>query len=88
MDLGKLNNDSIKPLCFGDLQKVLPQDDDIIRGPNSECQSCSYLKDCLKIALDSKQGKEWQLSRLEELKCRDDGVLGFIKRWSRLKMLK
>jgi len=88
MDSGKLNNDSNKPLCFGDLQRVLPPNEGIIRGPNYECQACSYLKDCLKIALKSKHGKEWQLSRLEELQCMDDGVLGFIKRWSRLKMLK
>ncbi|PIE70263.1 MAG: hypothetical protein CSA22_08655 [Deltaproteobacteria bacterium] len=75
------------PNCFGDLEQVFPLTASGLRESPEACRiSCQFKTDCLKKALAGEQ--EGRQTR-EELVDRqyEAGMIGFLERWSRKKML-
>jgi hypothetical protein len=72
------------PECFGDLEKVFPQDGEGMREVPAGCWDCGQRTDCLRAAAGQKDGKK-ELDEERALRSDPDGVAGFLKRWSRRK---
>ncbi|MEM5786457.1 MAG: hypothetical protein AAGU11_04005 [Syntrophobacteraceae bacterium] len=74
--------DSAKPECFGDGEKVCPQDETGVMQPRVDCIPCPHLRACLQLVLH-RRGKIRLVEELPSTK-----VTGFLKRWSDQKLSK
>jgi hypothetical protein len=64
-----------RPECFGNGERVCPEDEDGIMQPQKECLPCSHLRECVQTAL-VRRGK------LRIVEPPSTKVSGFLKRWS------
>ncbi|MFH2044355.1 MAG: hypothetical protein ABIK92_04325 [Pseudomonadota bacterium] len=73
------------PDCFGKMDIVFPMADDGLRCSPESCLACDLKTDCLKTAMNQKEGLKAQ----EEFTDRfyEAGMIGFLKRWSDKKIL-
>jgi hypothetical protein len=71
------------PSCHGRLECVFPKGEDGLRHSPQECSDCPDKVDCLRAAIQSKDG----IAVREEKLDRDyaSGQVGFLDRWSRKK---
>ncbi|MCB2192559.1 MAG: hypothetical protein KQI62_13395 [Deltaproteobacteria bacterium] len=74
---------SSRPECFGDLERVFPSADGGLREVAAGCWDCTHRVDCLRVAA-SGQGRE-TLYEEKALRGDPEGVVGFMRRWSRRK---
>lgn len=74
---------SNRPHCFGDLQRVFPAGSQGLRQVAAGCWDCTHRVDCLRVAASGQGGE----TLVEEKHLRGDpeGVVGFMRRWSRRK---
>ena len=81
-----------RPDCYGELDKVFPMGEDMLRSVSEACQACPSVHNCLKAAINTPEGLEMRASRMEEYgekaPSSGGGVAGFFKRWSELKSLR
>lgn len=68
------------PECFGDGEKVCPQDGNGINQPQSACLPCPDLRACLQLVMH-RRGKIRLVEQTSTSK-----VSGFFKRWSDRKL--
>lgn len=69
-----------RPECFGDGQRVCPEDEDGIMQPQQACIPCPHLRSCLQLVLHHR-GKIRLVDKPVSRK-----VTGFFKRWSSQKL--
>jgi hypothetical protein len=69
-----------RPECFGDGERVCPEDEDGVMQPEQACIPCPHLRPCLQLVLH-RRGK----IRLVD-KPVSGKVTGFFKRWSSQKL--
>lgn len=97
----KMTEERERPECFGLEERVMPRDEEtgfIIT--QEDCTGCPHLKECLRTALDAsvKRVREldenrpppgydaiWNFQEQAEEEEEPGGLMGFIRRWSRLK---
>ncbi len=75
-----LAGDSSYPECFGDGERVCPEDEEGIMQPQQNCLPCPHLRPCVQTALH-RRGK----IRLVDAPATKK-VAGFFKRWSENKL--
>ena len=75
----------VKKDCFGILEKVFPMGQEGLLEVPSGCFECDEKKECLKSALESRDG----LAFRDEILSRTpvDGLAGRLRRWSEKKFL-
>lgn len=71
------------PDCFGNLQKVFPLGKDGLRHTPQDCLACLHKTECLRSAIQSKDGLKVKEEHLE--RAYNSGMVGFLERWSRKK---
>ena len=69
-----------RPACFGDGDRVCPEDEDGIMQPQQACIPCPHLRPCLQLVLH-RRGKIRLVDKPVSTK-----VTGFFKRWSDRKL--
>jgi hypothetical protein len=72
-----------RPECFGDGQRVCPEDEDGIMQPQQACIPCPHLRPCLQLVLH-RRGKIRLVDKVD--KPVSTKVTGFFKRWSTQKL--
>jgi hypothetical protein len=73
-----------RPLsCYGRLECVFPKGEDGLRHDPEECSDCPDKVDCLRAALQSKDGISVREEKLDRAYA--SGHIGFFERWSRKK---
>ncbi|MFH0810289.1 MAG: hypothetical protein V2A77_07470 [Pseudomonadota bacterium] len=79
-------NDTLqKPACYADLDTVMPvEGENGMRGPNHGCLRCSWLKECLRAAVETPTGRAEREKRIE---ATSKGLLGRLRMWHERKML-
>ena len=70
--------------CFGNLNAVFPEKSNGFREVPADCMSCIRKVQCLKKALETKEGI---LMRLDKKPVQEKGLKSYIKRWSERKSL-
>ena len=70
--------------CFGNLNAVFPEKSNGLREVPDDCMSCTRKVQCLKKALETKEGI---LMRLDKKPVQEKGLKSRIKRWSERKSL-
>jgi hypothetical protein len=73
------------PECFGSIEKVFPMGLDGWRRTPSECLECEGKTECLRSALNGRQGVVVHEERLA--RSYQAGHVGFIERWAQQKEL-
>ncbi len=68
------------PECFGDGERVCPEDEEGINQPQPDCLPCPVLRSCLQIVM-AKRGKIRLVETPPSTK-----ITGFLKRWSDQKL--
>ena len=71
--------------CFGVLDKVFPEGEQGVRQVPQQCFQCPDHVQCLKVALDSKEGVKFRMGLLNRRKPM--GFVDRIKIWSERKAL-
>uniref|UniRef100_A0A7C4RRP0 4Fe-4S Wbl-type domain-containing protein n=1 Tax=Desulfatirhabdium butyrativorans TaxID=340467 RepID=A0A7C4RRP0_9BACT len=71
--------------CFGDLNVVFPKGEDGLPHSPETCLACPDKTRCLRVALQSRDGIEWQTERIDQ--AYTSGLMSFWSRWSRKKTL-
>ena len=74
------------PSCFGCLDSVFPMGDDGLRNTPNACLTCSHKTACLKSAMEGEEGVKIREGYVDRAYA--SGMIGFIERWSRKKILK
>lgn len=74
-----------QPDCFSDLDKVFPMEPDGLRHTPELCLACSVKTDCLRTAVNKKQGIKVHAERLD--REYHSGIIGFFQRWTKKKEL-
>ncbi len=76
---------NVHPDCFGILDTVFPKGEEGMRTSPEVCFSCLFKTDCLKQAMNSRDG----LKILEENidRAYESGIISFIERWSKKKLI-
>lgn len=81
------DRDDRYPHCFGNLEQVFPMTDSGLRESPESCRiCCRYRTECLKTALADEHGGRQTREELVDRQYQA-GMIGFIERWSRKKML-
>ncbi len=81
-----------RPICFGQIDTVFPVTDGGLREIPDACRACGLDHDCLRMALQSPEGRRFLAERMgrEPGAARGDDssspVAGFLKRWSDRKL--
>jgi len=70
--------------CFGNLNAVFPEKSNGLREVPVDCMSCARKVQCLKKALETKEGISM---RLDKKPVQEKGLKSLIKRWSERKSL-
>ena len=70
--------------CFADLETVFPLGRDGLREVSPDCWPCPQRVECLRQAIAGKQAGRTLAEELEQRRPAE-GLLGFARRWSRLK---
>ena len=76
-------SNSSRPPCFGDLERVFPSASQGLRQVDAGCWDCLVRVECLRQAA-SGQGRD-TLYEEKALRGDPEGVVGFMRRWSRRK---
>lgn len=76
-------NNEEKPACFGNLDVVFPKKDDGLRHSPESCVPCFYKTECLKHAMDGKEGLRAKEENMDRAYA--SGLIGFFERWSKKK---
>ncbi len=71
--------------CFGMLNKVFPEGKEGLRQVPQECFQCPEHTECLKAALNTREGISFRMQLLN--RTRPNGLVQRIKRWSERKAL-
>jgi len=74
-----------QPDCFSDLDKVFPMGSDGLRHTPEFCLACPAKTDCLRAAINKKQGFKAHAERLD--RAYNSGMIGFFQRWAKKKEL-
>lgn len=80
------NKDDAHPYCFGKLESVFPMGKDGLRSSPESCQPCIYKTECLRTALGTPEGLKVKQEKLD--RAYESGMIGFLERWSRKKILR
>lgn len=78
-------SDDEKPYCFGKLENVFPLSEDGLRHSPESCMVCIYKTDCLKTAIQTKDGVKVKQEALD--RAYSSGRMSFLTRWSKKKTL-
>jgi hypothetical protein len=73
------------PSCFGILEEVFPMGDDGLRHTPEKCITCFYKTQCLRTAMKKPDGKQVREEMIDRAYA--SGLMGFMERWSRKKLL-
>lgn len=74
-----------QPDCFASIEKVFPLCSDGLRQTPPECLECEVKTDCLRSALQGRQGVVVHEERLA--RSYQAGRVGFLERWAQQKEL-
>jgi hypothetical protein len=74
-----------RPDCFSNLDKVFPMGSDGLRHTPESCLACHAKTDCLRAALNKKQGLKVHSEKLDI--AYHYGIIGFFQRWVKKKEL-
>ncbi|MHC1728346.1 MAG: hypothetical protein AB9866_20485 [Syntrophobacteraceae bacterium] len=77
---GYVSEDPERPECFGDGERVCPEDENGVMQPQANCLPCVHLRPCMQTVLH-RRGKIRLVERPVSSK-----VTGFFKRWSNQKL--
>ncbi|MCF8033259.1 MAG: hypothetical protein K9K66_09065 [Desulfarculaceae bacterium] len=73
-----------RPDCFGDLDRVFPTGEEGLREVSAGCWDCTARVECLRAAATAREGGD-VLAEEKALREDPDGMVGFMRRWSRRK---
>ena len=73
------------PACFANIDIVFPKGEDGMRQSPESCFPCYYKTECLRKALQGKQGIQVHQDVVD--RAYESGMIGFLQRWSRKKAL-
>lgn len=81
-----------RPICFGQIDTVFPVAESGLREIPDACRECGLDHDCLRMALQSPEGRRFLAEKIRQNQGGDPGddqsssVVGFLKRWSDRKL--
>ena len=71
--------------CFGTLEVVFPLGEEGLRESPAQCMACARKTECLRTALDSKEGLGLVEERIDQAYA--TGRMSFLQRWASRKGL-